>query len=170
MNNKQIKHLEKQYEDGNYISVYSFDGNPWRIVKVKAGKFYEGVYRYRLILKKHQKHLEAFLYEKQAIGINGTPVKDFIESYDETYNYDIMLVDAKYNHTTHKDDHFNKHGFEAPEFEGEILKGIKGKVGSPHYLGYVCEDDCYFSCQWDCRGNIWDCDEMILKNFNLKRL
>lgn len=71
----------------------------------------------------------------------------------------IHLVDGEFQYVKEDTilDSFNKHGFETPEFEGEILGTTQTKHGRTLYIGVLHKglfDNC--PCMWSWDGSCYD--------------
>ena len=102
------------------------------------------------------------------LGFDHEPINYNINYYSINNNYEINslyefgsisknykqieLVDGEFQYVKEetREDSFNKHGFETPKFEGEILKEISDNL----WIGYALIDDIYIPFTVNSKGFI----------------
>lgn len=102
--NQDLTNLRKKYFTGRYICLFTNEHiSKWHI-DVKP--FFIKSNRYQLILKKHEKFLNAFLVGRKIeynSGYGWNPMPDFIEKYAEHIDYRIKTqqsIQAYFEHYT----------------------------------------------------------------------
>lgn len=88
MNLEEMKEL---YKTGEWICAAKWDGQENWIIRDNPS-FNTPSVAYRLIHKKHEKVLNQYFEKKYEIGLNGSFIKDFIETYNPDHNYNIMYL------------------------------------------------------------------------------
>lgn len=83
--------MKELFKTGEWICVSSFKGDSsvWRIVDDIT---YTGTMNHQLIHKKHEEILDQYFKKEFEIGLNGSFVKDFVETYNQEHNYTIMYL------------------------------------------------------------------------------
>lgn len=103
MNEEILKELEKKYETGNYFVIAKWEcaSKLWYEQKMenpfKVKGHLNNVTDVKLIHNKHKDIFQAYKDKEFEIELNGSIVKDFVESYNERFDYTIINKVSKTN-------------------------------------------------------------------------
>jgi len=173
---------EKKYNTGNYIALSKWkQDHPMHMDSEMFGineypKFDDGNGDYKLIRKKHEEVLNAWLLNNDVkiefnamiewLSLDGC---SFIDGYNEGFDYRLKPKEVEKTLEDLKKEEFTEFGFEVPDFECEILKEVKGT--ETQFVGYIKLGDLAEPVCWNtdgrCYGTFDDDFDNSTKEYNL---